>query len=142
MQPLVQVSLISIWHHRSQSGAPGTNARAAGRICGRPEHAAAGVLLQNEIPCIYPSISRLYVGCVSFGTWRCSVDNEGRILLLKTMAFKRCDYLRVFNRQCLTGPDNSVECAVLDSGVVSSAGRASALQAEGRRFDPVTTHHL
>ena len=27
-------------------------------------------------------------------------------------------------------------------GVVSSAGRASALQAEGRRFDPVTTHHL
>ena len=27
-------------------------------------------------------------------------------------------------------------------GVVSSAGRASALQAEGRRFDPVTTHHI
>ncbi len=25
--------------------------------------------------------------------------------------------------------------------VVSSAGRASALQAEGRRFDPVITHH-
>ena len=26
-------------------------------------------------------------------------------------------------------------------GVISSAGRASALQAEGRRFDPVITHH-
>ena len=26
--------------------------------------------------------------------------------------------------------------------VVSSAGRASALQAEGQRFDPVTTHHI
>ena len=26
--------------------------------------------------------------------------------------------------------------------VVSSAGRASALQAEGRRFDPVTTHQI
>ena len=25
-------------------------------------------------------------------------------------------------------------------GVISSAGRASALQAEGRRFDPVITH--
>src|SRR5262245_51637566 len=25
--------------------------------------------------------------------------------------------------------------------VISSAGRASALQAEGRRFDPVITHH-
>ena len=31
---------------------------------------------------------------------------------------------------------------VLGSGVVSSAGRASALQAEGRRFDPVTTHQF
>ena len=31
---------------------------------------------------------------------------------------------------------------VLGSGVVSSAGRASALQAEGRRFDPVTTHQI
>ena len=31
---------------------------------------------------------------------------------------------------------------LLDSGVISSAGRASALQAEGRRFDPVITHHL
>ena len=30
---------------------------------------------------------------------------------------------------------------VLGSGVISSAGRASALQAEGRRFDPVITHH-
>ena len=27
-------------------------------------------------------------------------------------------------------------------GVISSAGRASALQAEGRRFDPVITHHF
>jgi len=26
--------------------------------------------------------------------------------------------------------------------VISSAGRASALQAEGRRFDPVITHHF
>ncbi len=26
--------------------------------------------------------------------------------------------------------------------VVSSAGRASALQAEGQRFDPVTTHQF
>ena len=26
-------------------------------------------------------------------------------------------------------------------GVVSSAGRAPALQAGGQRFDPVTTHH-
>ena len=26
--------------------------------------------------------------------------------------------------------------------VVSSAGRASALQAEGRRFDPVITHQI
>jgi hypothetical protein len=25
---------------------------------------------------------------------------------------------------------------------ISSAGRASALQAEGRRFDPVILHHL
>jgi hypothetical protein len=31
---------------------------------------------------------------------------------------------------------------VLGFGVVSSAGRASALQAEGRRFDPVTTHQI
>ena len=30
----------------------------------------------------------------------------------------------------------------LGKGVVSSAGRASALQAEGRRFDPVTTHQF
>ncbi len=26
--------------------------------------------------------------------------------------------------------------------MVSSVGRASALQAEGQRFDPVTTHHI
>ncbi|SOB52463.1 hypothetical protein PLUA15_230206 [Pseudomonas lundensis] len=26
--------------------------------------------------------------------------------------------------------------------MISSAGRASALQAEGRRFDPVITHHF
>ena len=31
---------------------------------------------------------------------------------------------------------------VLGSGVISSAGRASALQAEGRRFDPVITHQF
>ena len=31
---------------------------------------------------------------------------------------------------------------VLGQGVISSAGRASALQAEGRRFDPVITHHF
>ena len=43
---------------------------------------------------------------------------------------------------CLTGKSKAVECAFSYSGVVSSAGRASALQAEGRRFDPVTTHHL
>ena len=43
---------------------------------------------------------------------------------------------------CLTGKPKAVECAFSYSGVVSSAGRASALQAEGRRFDPVTTHHL
>ena len=31
---------------------------------------------------------------------------------------------------------------VLGQGVISSAGRASALQAEGRRFDPVITHQF
>ena len=30
---------------------------------------------------------------------------------------------------------------VSPKGVVSSAGRAPALQAGGQRFDPVTTHH-
>ncbi len=35
-----------------------------------------------------------------------------------------------------------VECAPhRETWVISSAGRASALQAEGRRFDPVITHH-
>jgi hypothetical protein len=28
------------------------------------------------------------------------------------------------------------------TGALSSAGRASALQAEGRRFDPVSAHHM
>ena len=42
----------------------------------------------------------------------------------------------------LTVMGKSVKSALLEFGVVSSAGRASALQAEGRRFDPVTTHHF
>ena len=31
-------------------------------------------------------------------------------------------------------------CTVYHAGAVSSAGRASALHAEGRRFEPVTAH--
>ena len=33
-------------------------------------------------------------------------------------------------------------CQALYKWRISSAGRASALQAEGRRFDPVILHHL
>ena len=39
-------------------------------------------------------------------------------------------------------PRHFCRMRVLGSGVISSAGRASALQAEGRRFDPVITHQL
>jgi hypothetical protein len=64
------------------------------------------------------------------------------ILLLKSKGFTRIQNSGFFGGECLTALHNSVECAFSDSGVVSSAGRASALQAEGRRFDPVTTHHV
>ena len=40
-----------------------------------------------------------------------------------------------------TNPVLGVPGLDANSGVVCSAGRASALQAEGRRFDPVITHH-
>ncbi len=49
-----------------------------------------------------------------------------------------------FCKKPLTPPAQSLKWRPLRSAmrVVSSAGRASALQAEGRRFDPVTTHHI
>ena len=34
------------------------------------------------------------------------------------------------------------QCSIQTTWTLSSAGRASALQAEGRRFDPVILHHL
>src|SRR5690606_7211715 len=55
-----------------------------------------------------------------------------------------------FAKGACQGSEPSLECAPLreqtqtsecTERVISSAGRASALQAEGRRFDPVITHH-
>ena len=63
------------------------------------------------------------------------------ILLLKSKAFNIC-FFPTFTEAGIDHPTKISIMRVLTSGVVSSAGRASALQAEGRRFDPVTTHHL
>ena len=70
---------------------------------------------------------------------RCEIKDAGR--------WKRM-FLQGFEKSQIktTTYTNSVrECAPQrkrSTRVISSAGRASALQAEGRRFDPVITHHL
>ena len=58
------------------------------------------------------------------------------------MVFDRC--VRAGNIRALATPWSHVVaiCFVSVSRVFSSVGRATALQAVGRRFDPCNTHHF
>gem|GEM_PF-1588659 len=62
--------------------------------------------------------------------------------LFLCLKFAIDNYIEKVASMACQAAGTSVECAPhRDEWVISSAGRASALQAEGRRFDPVITHH-
>ena len=118
------------------------SARAGERIYAPRVHEAAGELPRSETLCKYPLLPDHRRPPSLPADPLLLPFKPVRMLLLKTVAYKSLQISAICHRKRLTAPHNSVECAFSDSGVVSSAGRASALQAEGRRFDPVTTHHL
>ena len=67
---------------------------------------------------------------------------QGRNFTTKINGFNISGDLKLFLPPTFDSPSQISIMRVLGQGVISSAGRASALQAEGRRFDPVITHHF
>ena len=86
--------------------------------------------------------ARVVRGECHYGDHRCRF--EGSLSALARASEPRSGLARISTEKFKFPFDIKVQICrmrVSPTGVVSSAGRAPALQAGGQRFDPVTTHH-